>query len=197
MKKKNEKKEALLASGVALMTAQGFNATGIKEIVESQKPKMQKGSFYNYFDSKEDFTIQVIQYYMNEQAKTIRQYLENTQLSPRERINNFFETLIQHYTLNCQCQKGCLIGNLSQEIASNNDNIRQYLYESSEKTIAQFHKILVEAQSIGELNSSRNPETLARFIWNSWEGAILRMKTTQSSKDLRLFKDIVNDILLR
>jgi TetR/AcrR family transcriptional repressor of nem operon len=50
---KEDTKQRLLMTGAEIMHLKGFNHTGIQEILD--KAGVPKGSFYNYFKSKEDF----------------------------------------------------------------------------------------------------------------------------------------------
>ena len=52
IKQKTEVRTKLLQTGLRLFGENGFNGTGIKEIVD--EVGVPKGSFYNYFKSKED-----------------------------------------------------------------------------------------------------------------------------------------------
>ena len=60
-KKNNEIKINLIESGLKLFSERGYHGTGIKEIVNSQG--VPKGSFYNYFESKEDFIAEIVKHY--------------------------------------------------------------------------------------------------------------------------------------
>ena len=51
--KKQTNKENLLSQGVTLLMQQGYHGTGLKEILDAVQ--IPKGSFYNYFGSKENF----------------------------------------------------------------------------------------------------------------------------------------------
>ena len=51
----------LLNEGVSIFIKQGYHGTGIKEILDTLK--VPKGSFYNYFESKEHFGAEVIRHY--------------------------------------------------------------------------------------------------------------------------------------
>jgi len=54
-------KENILLTGARLIHEKGYNNTGLAEILrESGVPK---GSFYFYFRNKEDFGLQVIDFY--------------------------------------------------------------------------------------------------------------------------------------
>ena len=54
-------KDNILEKGLSLFEAKGYNATGIQEIADAAE--IPKGSFYNYFSSKEDFGVAVINFY--------------------------------------------------------------------------------------------------------------------------------------
>lgn len=56
-----ETRELLLRTGVELLTEQGFSATGIDQIL--RRVGVPKGSFYNYFKSKEAFGAELIERY--------------------------------------------------------------------------------------------------------------------------------------
>ena len=58
--KKSQTRTKLLQTGLRLLAENGFNGTGIKEIVD--EVGVPKGSFYYYFKSKEDFTVEIIQF---------------------------------------------------------------------------------------------------------------------------------------
>ena len=56
-----ETRQALVRAGVALLTEQGFCATGIDEVLS--RVGVPKGSFYHYFTSKEAFGAELIDSY--------------------------------------------------------------------------------------------------------------------------------------
>ncbi len=54
-------KTALLEAGCRIMREKGYSNTGIQEVLGSTG--VPKGSFYYYFDSKEDFALQIIDHF--------------------------------------------------------------------------------------------------------------------------------------
>jgi TetR/AcrR family transcriptional repressor of nem operon len=51
--KKELNRENLLNQGVSMLMGQGYHGTGLQEILDAVN--IPKGSFYNYFGSKENF----------------------------------------------------------------------------------------------------------------------------------------------
>ena len=54
-------REEIIRKGAELIHAQGFNATGLQQIL--QTAGIPKGSFYFYFKSKEAFGLEIINYF--------------------------------------------------------------------------------------------------------------------------------------
>ncbi|MEA3087540.1 MAG: TetR/AcrR family transcriptional regulator, transcriptional repressor for nem operon, partial [Paraburkholderia sp.] len=65
-------REKLLEAGVALFAETGYHGTGVKDIVE--RAGVPKGSFYNYFESKEAFGAAILDHYAQEQAAEWKQH---------------------------------------------------------------------------------------------------------------------------
>lgn len=61
MKKGEASKARLVAGAAELFWRQGYNATGLSEIL--QAAHLPKGSFYFYFEGKRDLAAAVIEYY--------------------------------------------------------------------------------------------------------------------------------------
>ena len=57
---KEHKREAIIASGAELMLRKGYHGTGVQEIVDGAN--VPKGSFYHYFNSKEDFVVSAMEH---------------------------------------------------------------------------------------------------------------------------------------
>ena len=66
-------RENLLNQGVALLMQQGYHGTGLQEILDAVQ--IPKGSFYNYFGSKENFGAVVIEHYITPYIEQISRYL--------------------------------------------------------------------------------------------------------------------------
>ena len=58
-KQKPDTRTALLEAGMNIMIEKGYNNTGIQEVLLAVG--VPKGSFYHYFDSKEDFALKIIE----------------------------------------------------------------------------------------------------------------------------------------
>lgn len=148
-----------------------------------KKVKVPKGSFYHYFASKEAFGQAVIENYASYFANKLDACLLDETYSPLTRISNFFESakvgMVRH-----QFKRGCLVGNLGQEVGLLPESFRRQLIDIFNSWQQRLAKCLKAAQSQKEISDTANCELLAEIFWIGWEGAVSRAKLVQDTKPL-------------
>jgi TetR/AcrR family transcriptional repressor of nem operon len=192
--KKETTKAALLDIGVRIIAEKGYNHTGIDAVLKAAG--VPKGSFYHYFESKEDFGLQVIEYSAAEQDQKLDELLGDATRSPLERFRAYFEMGREHF-VGQACRKGCLIGNLGQELADQNETFRLRLEEIFARWNRRFAECLSEARRIGEIPAHYDPLDLAVFCIASYEGALLQAKVQKNVKPIENFIHFVFERLLK
>lgn len=183
MEKKDTRAE-IIAAGTAMISLHGYNATGIDAVL--RQVGVPKGSFYHYFGSKEEFGLAVIEHFAERYSQKLDALLRDDQVTPLNRIRNYLEGGLARLEQN-QCSKGCLIGNLGQELADQNERFRARLDAIFGDWKERFAACLAEAQRTGELRAEVDAGVLAGFVLSGWEGAILRAKVMKSAQPLRDF----------
>jgi TetR/AcrR family transcriptional repressor of nem operon len=191
---KEATKIKIIQKGADLIHTGGFNNTGINEILEAAS--VAKGSFYFYFKSKDDFGMQLIDYYLNYNRAKVEKYLNNPGLSPVQRLKDFFNDY-KRYFLKAGCTRGCPFGNLSQEMSDTNETFRKKLQKSFSELESSIKQCLAEAQKAKEISRSLDVEILSNFIINSWEGSLITMKLEKSIEPLNIFEHMVFDVILK
>ncbi|MGE4338656.1 MAG: TetR family transcriptional regulator C-terminal domain-containing protein, partial [Pigmentiphaga sp.] len=167
-----------------VFTEKGYHATGIDEILK--RVKVPKGSFYHFFESKEQFSKAVIaaygEFFLNKLARS----LEDSSQTPLARLQAFCESA-KAGMAKYEYRRGCLIGNLGQEIAGISDHVREQL----EGVLAAWQERVAVCLDAGveaaELPTDTDTAGLARFFWIGWEGAVLRAKLTRNPDPLDEF----------
>lgn len=176
------------------MLSRGFNATGVEAILK--QANVPKGSFYNFFSSKEEFGLAVIDRFVVEIYSSIFQpILEDDSLPPLQRIRKCFESLTSRFENN-DCSKGCLIGNLGLEMSDQYEKIRQHLDLALQRWAEVFAGLLIQAQREKSIAEDLDAETLAENLIASFEGALLRAKVKKSSEPLKNFIHLYFDKFL-
>ena len=184
----------LVRIGMRMFHKTGYTATGVKDIVDAAQ--VPKGSFYNHFESKEAFGKEAIDFYFESGFVTLHELLGDHRLPPLDRLRNFFEAMTRSYRSSGYA-KGCMLGNFSLEIADHSDAIRGQLAVHFKTWSGLFESCLAEAQKSGAVANRQSASLLARFLVNSWEGALVRMRAEKSDVPLKEFVEVVFGSLLR
>ena len=181
-------KNILLEAGMSVMFEKGYTNTGIQEVLSSVG--VPKGSFYHYFESKEDFAVQIIRHVEENYAATLNSFLRDPERSPVNRLRNLCETK-KNDLLEQSCRRGCLIGNLSQEMADQSEVLRKELARVMARWRDMYAACIDEGQSLGEINKNASAEQYAEFFLCGWEGAIMRAKTQKEISPLEVFIEVI------
>ena len=187
-------RDHLLQVGLRRIFANGYAATGVKEILD--EAEVPKGSFYHYFPSKEAFAKEVLELYVRGVNELAEKILRNGKAAPLKRLRRFFEELIAVYGPAADIS-GCMVGNLSLEMADHSDSIQSLLCLTFSDWQTGIASILQEAIDRGDLAKSNKPQELAAFLLNSYEGALLRSKADRSGKPLENFLHFAFNVLLK
>jgi TetR/AcrR family transcriptional regulator, transcriptional repressor for nem operon len=190
---KQDTKTALLETGMDVMIEKGYTNTGIQEVLS--RIGVPKGSFYHYFDSKEDFALQIVAHCDQSYTANLLRTLRDTEATPLKRLRNYCDQSKERLVSN-ECRRGCLIGNLSQEMADQSETLRKALSTVMGKWRDLFASCIEEGQNRGEINKNFSPHAMAELFLSGWEGAIMRTKTTKCCEPVDVFIDLMfNNVL--
>ncbi|GHE21584.1 TetR/AcrR family transcriptional regulator [Halomonas urumqiensis] len=191
--KTQKTRDSLIRIGAELIAEQGYTATGINAVLT--RAGVPKGSFYHYFSSKEDFGLAVIDAFAEEYDARLAVIFEDLSLSPLQRLRRYLEVGKADMASWDHC-RGCLIGNLGQELSAHSERFRARLDQVFRGWEARLVECLEAARDAGELDAESELEALAGFIMAGWEGAILRAKTVKSLQPMECFERILFTHLL-
>ncbi|NDZ17632.1 TetR family transcriptional regulator [Variovorax sp. WS11] len=190
----NETKRKLLVAGLAEFHAHGFHGTGVDQVAKSAN--VPKGSFYNHFESKHAFGAEVVDCYFERHLVKLRHFLLDLEVAPLQRLENYFDERVAFFAER-GCRNGCLMGNLSLELADTEERVRERLADRFAEWSLMFRECLAQAQDAGQINAQADIDSLADFVLNSWEGAILRMKVERSTAPLETARRLIFTSILR
>lgn len=191
---KEDTKQKIIEIGAQIIHQKGYHHTGIQEVIKAAG--IPKGSFYFYFASKEDFGLQIIDYFNKRYLDMVRPILGDTSLSPLKRLEKIFDWFINRFIeMNYTC--GCPIGNLSQEMGDLSAAFRNKLKESIDLMVQVTAGLLQEGKDAGEVPPGLDIEETANFIVSGWHGALIRMKIVKATEPLENHKRFILHTLLR
>jgi TetR/AcrR family transcriptional repressor of nem operon len=191
--KKTDCREHLLEAGIAALHSKGFNGCGVQEITEAAG--VPKGSFYNYFDSKEAFSVEALEHYWEQGAQKNLAVLSDESMPALTRLKTYFS---QRGAVHAggQFERGCMLGNLATEITGQSRLVRDRLAGLFAGWARVIGNCIREAQQNGEIDTDTDPMVLAGFIVNAWQGAIMRAKVDRDSTSVDQFMEVVFKQLL-
>ena len=178
----------LLRSGVRLLHAGGYSATGIQDIVSAAE--VPKGSFYNHFPSKEAFGAAAVDLYFGGALPALQSELTDPDVPPLERLRAYFHSRTQRFK-KAGFARGCLLGNLSLEVADHSEAIRVRLSTHFATWSRLFEDCIAQAQSSGAIGNPLPAAVLANHLLDGWEGALLRMRVQRSTEPLERFQAVM------
>lgn len=180
-------KEDILETGYHVLRKNGYHGVGINQIL--QEAGIPKGSFYNFFESKEDFARQVLHQHGDQQASWIASFFEQASGSPTENLYAFYETLI---ALNEQDDflSGCLVNVMSNEVGRTNDKLAAEANQCFIGWITIIASEIAKGQQAGEITKAFSALELAEFMHSGVYGAFARMKVTRSRVYLDIWKEM-------
>jgi TetR/AcrR family transcriptional regulator, transcriptional repressor for nem operon len=191
---KTDTKQKILETGAELIHLKGYNHTGLQEILKAAG--VPKGSFYNYFNSKEDFGLQVIDHFAGYFTFISRPILEDPALSPLQKIKRLLEWFMEFFKSKDYAY-GCPIGNLAQEMGDLSPAFRDKLRSALNMMVDSYSVLLTEAQKEGEISQDLDAREAAYFLVSSWHGALMHMKAIKGPGPLENHKRFIFDHVLR
>ncbi len=189
------KADSLLEKGMALLWSKGYNATSVNDIVNAAG--VPKGSFYFYFESKEDFVIKAIEMYFEAQFGPAREILGNKELSAKERLLTFHNYRYSVLKNEMDFKMGCLACNIGNEMAEHSENIREAILELETAVQAEIVEVVREAQADGDVNAALNATDLVAFFEDAGKGAMTTMKEMKSSYPIDNYMNMVKTMLFQ
>jgi len=187
-------RDHLIDTGLKLMHQHGYNATGLTEILKAAD--VPKGSFYHHFGSKEDFAAAALERYTTREAKHAATVLNDAKAPPLKRLKRYFTDLVRFYGQKGEIP-GCMMGRFSLEIAAANPQLRKQISGSFAHWQHAIATVIQQAVAQKELPADTDSESLAGFLLNSWEGALLRSQAEENDSPLEVFMHLVFDRLLK
>jgi TetR/AcrR family transcriptional repressor of nem operon len=184
-------REVIVETAVVEFHRNGFAACSVDTITKAAG--VPKGSFYNHFKSKESLGAEVIARY----AATARWNDDvDPGLSVIGQLRARFEVMRDVFA-EYGHTRGCLIGNMGEEVADHSETIRAQVKASMSGWTDVIAESIRTAQAEGSIATTMDAGLLGRFVLDAWEGALLRAKVVKSTEPLDGFFAAVFDTLLR
>lgn len=173
-------KEQIVETASRLFYEQGYNATGINQIIA--EAGVAKASLYQHFPSKEDL---LAEYLGNESVRTMESLAKEVARhdSVQAKITAMFDNLGR--TIRKTDFQGCQFLNIVSEIPANNERIRALIQKQKNEIRQLFKNILKEEKK----------QDLADEFYLLFEAALITGKVHQADWTIRTAKNIAAKLL--
>jgi len=184
-------RQQIVDASLEVFQTHGFNGSSIQDLTDAAG--VPKGSFYNHFKGKEDLALESLKLYI---ASNGIEVLRDPRQPPIERLKRHFRAnwkvvKDRHYTA------GCFLGSMSSEIADTHEGAREAFAAVFRGWSGAIAQVISEAQEAGDTINTSDPQVLARFILNAWQGTLVRMKVVKNEEPYKDFSAMVFDVLLK
>lgn len=176
-------KEKLLAASLDLLVDRGYLVTTVDQLCEAAG--VSKGSFYHYFESKEDLGLATLRAYYTRGMTLLMDGDFQHEADPLKRAEMFLD---HTETLSPELwKKGCLLGTFAMDLADSHPRIRARLAELFDELVQALAPVFRPYE-----NNGVTAEVVAEQYISIIEGSIVLARTyddvTRIPKALRQFR---------
>ena len=137
-RERQQRREEIIKAAEEIFFSRGTESATMDEVAE--RAELSKGTLYLYFKSKEDFGLELIDYFAPHFSKLAQKHLRSAEKLYLKKISLFFDEFQSFFEAQ-SCKMGCPIGNLVLEMGDLNENFRRKLdevMESMKRSVFEF-----------------------------------------------------------
>ncbi len=184
-------KDRILDVAARMFHEQGFAGTGVATI--QRRARVNSGSLYHFFPSKEALLIGVLERHLEELGPKLLERAVAATEDPIERVFALFEVYRERLRIS-GCTRGCPVGNLALEVGDAKPRVRALIGGYFSVWVDEVRGWL---RAAGErLPAALDRRALARLVLSVMEGGVMQARTAKSLEpfdeavaQLRLYMD--------
>ena len=160
---------------------QGFEATSLDDLTLAMG--INRPSLYNTFGDKRSLYLQSLKHYRERHgAAMVRE------LSGAESVRAGFQRV---FTAMAQAERacwGCLVVNAATELASELQEVRDFVNSAATENERAFAESIRSGQERGEVSAAKNPEALAKLLYNGM--IAIRVRARGGAPEAELLENV-------
>ena len=192
-------KVKLLDAAQELMLAKGYTATSVEEVC--QAAGLTKGSFFHYFEGKEQLGREVAQRFADSMQQLFESAPFHQEKDPLDRVFGRVDFLIELSHRPRHGSPGCLLGTFAQELSATHPTIRSVCADCFDAVSRSFKQDLEEAKAKYAPRARWSPQSLADHLTAVAQGAMILAKARQDStvmaESLTHFREYLKGVFAR
>lgn len=163
-------RQHILETGQRIIVGKGFASVGLTEILTSAG--VPKGSFYHYFESKEQYGQALLEDYFERYLAELDQHFFAGSGTAYERLMAYWQRWLDKQADGCAEQK-CLVVKLGGEVADLSEAMRLALRDGTCQIVERIGRLLALGVAEGSIPAALEPAATAQTLYQLWLGASL------------------------
>ena len=186
-------RQHILETGQRIIVGKGFASVGLNEILTSAG--VPKGSFYHYFESKEQYGQALLQDYFDRYLADLDALFAAEAASAHERLMRYWQRWVDKQLDTC-CEQKCMVVKLAGEVADLSDAMRVTLRDGTDQIVQRIAR-LIEAGVSDSSIPALEPAATAQTLYQMWLGASLLGKLHRNPDALNNAMQFTQKLLTR
>ena len=172
-------RQHVLETGQRIIAGKGFASVGLNEILTAAG--VPKGSFYHYFESKEQYGQALLEDYFARYLADLDALFAAEALSAQERLACYWQRWLDKQAACAEQQ--CLVVKLGGEVADLSDPMRETLRDGTGQIVSRIARLLETGIADGSIPPLDAAAT-AQMLYQLWLGASLLAKLQRQAQPL-------------
>jgi TetR/AcrR family transcriptional repressor of nem operon len=186
-------RQHILETGLGIFAGKGFASVGLNELLKAAG--VPKGSFYHYFESKEQYGQALLEDYFERYLADIDALFAAEAASAHERLMRYWQRWLDRQCDDCAEQK-CLVVKLAAEVADLSDAMRLTLRAGTDRIVDRIAAV-IEAGIADASLPALDARPTAQMLYQLWLGASLLGKLHRNSQALENAMSFTRQLLTR
>ena len=187
MRPKEFEEDDIAEAAMKVFWQRGYAGTSIQDLVEGTG--LGRGSLYNAFGRKYGLYEFALKRYYEITASNIAILSEDGTV--RELIRRLLMKIVSE-ELNDTENLGCMVANACLEMARHDEGIADLVAKNLSRMERAISSLILRGQANGEIDATKNPEALARFIVSTIQGIRVVSKGSEKKYQSERLVDIVD-----
>jgi TetR/AcrR family transcriptional regulator, transcriptional repressor for nem operon len=173
-------------AAMRIFWSKGYAATSIQDLIEVTG--LSRSSLYNSFDSKHGIFQFALRRYHDQTASLVSLLAKDG--PALERVRELLRGIVKDELRDLSCS-GCLVANTALEMGGRDEVVTALLGEHFSVLEAALTSLMQRGQQQGDIDSSKSPVALARFIVATIQGLRVIARGNADAHQARRLQDVV------
>lgn len=193
--KKAVRLKKMIRDGYKILNEEDYSDLSVDALI--RKLKTYKNEFYEYFGSKDEFVMAVMDYYFYTMQQLVDHTLYNHRLTPKQRIMKLYSDYIDKLANKEISRVGRFTTEMLLISKHTTPAMKEKIVQYNDHVLNSLNDCLYFAKKFGDIEKCNDTEKMATLIINSWQGAVFNVDITGNIKSLFTFREILRDFILK